>query len=122
MIRGLMGALLMGLATASLAQETEVQQGNGAVLRGLDKVNADVTDIEIGTGDMVDFGRLTLHLGECRYPTGDPAGDAFAFVTILDRINRTQLFEGWMLASSPALNALEHPRYDVWVLRCKTEE
>ncbi|MGB0800115.1 MAG: DUF2155 domain-containing protein, partial [Planktomarina sp.] len=27
---------------------------------------------------------------------------------------------GWMVASSPALNALEHPRYDIWVLRCKT--
>ncbi|MCW8843320.1 MAG: DUF2155 domain-containing protein, partial [Rhodobacteraceae bacterium] len=30
------------------------------------------------------------------------------------------LFQGWMIASSPALSALDHPRYDVWVLRCKT--
>ena len=28
-------------------------------------------------------------------------------------------FTGWMFASSPALNALEHPVYDVWVLDCK---
>ena len=29
------------------------------------------------------------------------------------------LFSGWMFASSPALNALEHPVYDVWVIDCK---
>ena len=30
------------------------------------------------------------------------------------------IFRGWMFASSPALNALEHPVYDVWVIDCKT--
>ncbi|MEZ5892801.1 MAG: DUF2155 domain-containing protein [Parvularculaceae bacterium] len=30
------------------------------------------------------------------------------------------IFKGWMFASSPALNALEHPVYDVWVIDCKT--
>jgi hypothetical protein len=32
------------------------------------------------------------------------------------------IFRGWMFASSPALNALEHPVYDVWVIDCKTRE
>lgn len=32
------------------------------------------------------------------------------------------LFTGWMFASSPALNALEHPVYDVWVIGCKMVE
>ena len=31
---------------------------------------------------------------------------------------RVELFTGWMFASSPALSALEHPVYDVWVLDC----
>lgn len=30
------------------------------------------------------------------------------------------IFRGWMFASSPALNALEHPVYDVWVIDCRT--
>ncbi|MEM9705390.1 MAG: DUF2155 domain-containing protein [Pseudomonadota bacterium] len=30
------------------------------------------------------------------------------------------VFSGWMFASSPALNPLEHPVYDVWVIDCKT--
>lgn len=30
------------------------------------------------------------------------------------------IFRGWMFASTPSLNALEHPVYDVWVIDCKT--
>ena len=29
------------------------------------------------------------------------------------------VFQGWMFASSPALNAMEHPVFDVWLLDCK---
>ena len=28
------------------------------------------------------------------------------------------VFSGWMYASSPGLSALEHPVYDIWVIRC----
>ncbi|HST92198.1 MAG TPA: DUF2155 domain-containing protein, partial [Brevundimonas sp.] len=30
-----------------------------------------------------------------------------------------QIFRGWMFASSPAINGLEHPVYDAWVVGCK---
>lgn len=30
------------------------------------------------------------------------------------------VFSGWMFESSPALSALQHPVYDVWVIDCKT--
>ena len=67
-----------------------------------------------------EFGSLTVKLTECRYPAGNPAGDAYAHVTIRETNGGKLWFDGWMLASSPALNALEHPRYDVWVMRCTT--
>ena len=31
-----------------------------------------------------------------------------------------KIFSGWMFASSPALNPLEHPVYDAWVMDCIT--
>jgi len=31
-----------------------------------------------------------------------------------------KIFSGWMFASSPALNPLEHSVYDIWVIDCKT--
>ena len=30
-------------------------------------------------------------------------------------------FSGWMFASSPALSAMEHPVYDLWVLDCENK-
>ena len=63
-----------------------------------------------------------VKLDSCRYPTGNPASDAEAHLTIIEETTQSQLFSGWMLASSPALSALDHPRYDVWVLSCVLPE
>ncbi|MDZ7909794.1 MAG: DUF2155 domain-containing protein [Gemmobacter sp.] len=65
---------------------------------------------------------MTIQLDECRYPTANPSSDAFAHLTISEEKRETPVFSGWMMASSPAISALEHPRYDVWVLRCVTPD
>ena len=96
----------------------EVARGQGALLRGLDKVSGQSTDLPLGVGQAVDFGRLEVRLGECRYPAADPESDAFAQLTITDTKSRSALFTGWMIASSPALSALDDARYDVWVVAC----
>jgi hypothetical protein len=31
-----------------------------------------------------------------------------------------QVYKGWMYASSPGLNPLQHPVYDAWLIACKT--
>lgn len=113
-----LGLVLSLCAGAGAAQEV-ASVGVGAVLRGLDKINGQARDIDLSNGEATEFGRLTVELAQCRYPEGNPAGDAYAFMTIRETASGRELFSGWMLASSPALNALEHPRYDVWVLRCK---
>lgn len=117
-----MRALAFALAILALpvAAQERVTPGTGAVLRGLDKTTGRVTDVEIGAGEAVTFGRLGIGLKECRYPEGNPAGDAYAFLRIVEEDRDDPVFQGWMVASSPALNAMDHPRYDVWVLRCKT--
>ena len=94
----------------------------GAILRGLDRVSGMTSDLEMVTGDTAAFGRLQITLGECRFPEDNPAGDAFAYLVIRHSADAAPVFEGWMIASSPALNAMDHPRYDVWVLRCSTSD
>lgn len=96
-----------------------VVQATGAILRALDKSVGRSTDIEIATGETVILGRIAVRLLECRYPEEAPGSEAFAHLQVMD-LEGVQLFDGWMIASSPALSALEHPRYDVWVLRCNT--
>ncbi|KPU84869.1 hypothetical protein JI58_01075 [Marinosulfonomonas sp. PRT-SC04] len=99
----------------------EVTTAPAAVLRGLDKVDGQVTDMELASGKNRDYGRLNITLGECRYPVGNPSGNAYAHLTIREQDTDAPIFSGWMIAATPALNALDHARYDVWLLRCKTE-
>ena len=94
--------------------------GRGGVLRVLDKISGTVTDLELGNGQTGSLGSLSITLSECRYPAANPAGDAYELLTIHYRDGVDPLFQGWMIASSPALNAMDHPRYDVWALRCMT--
>lgn len=100
--------------------QPDTAQASRVTLRALDKMLGRPTDVEMAVGETVVFGRLAIRAVECRYPADDPASDAYAHLEILDPDGRT-IFDGWMIASSPALSALEHPRYDVWVLRCTAE-
>ena len=109
-----------GFGTVSEVQQEQVAQGSGAMLRALDKVSGEVTDFELGVGKSKPYGRLFVEMSECRYPKDNPAGDAFAYLVIRSAGQAQPSFQGWMVASSPALNALDHPRYDVWLLRCTT--
>ncbi|GAB4260827.1 MAG: DUF2155 domain-containing protein [Pararhodobacter sp.] len=97
----------------------EMASGQVAVMRALDKVSGAREDLEIPVGGTAHYGRLSVHLVACRFPAENPSSDAFAFVEIRDARRDEQLFRGWMIASSPALNALDHPRYDIWALRCR---
>ena len=108
-----------GRAVTSVSQP-QTAQGTRATLRALDRMLGRPTDVDMAMGETVIFGRISIHVSECRYPAEDPASDAFVHLEIHDQ-QGTPLFDGWMIASSPALNALEHPRYDVWVLGCRAD-
>lgn len=117
-VRAWLAAACLAVGAVPVAAQ-EVASGTGAVLRGLDRLSGSTTDIPVPSGASVIFaGRMSIDLRECRYPVANPTGDAYAYLTIRDTEADGTLFEGWMIASAPALNALDHSRYDVWVLRC----
>lgn len=120
-MRRLFALIVAWVMTAGLLSAQDVTLGKGATLRGLDKITGEVTDINLNNGEVVRMGRILIALGECRYPSGNPSGEAYAFLAIGETGKDDPIFTGWMIASSPALNAMEHLRYDVWVLRCITE-
>jgi len=110
------------LGTVTSEEVTPVVTGTGARLRGLDRLNGKTVDFDLQNGFSVMFGDLRVDLAECRHPEDNAAGEAYAYLTIHadEEATDTPLFQGWMIASSPALSALDHARYDVWVLRCNT--
>jgi hypothetical protein len=105
------------VATGGAAQERKVVE-----LRGLDKVTARISSLELEIGKAGRFGTLEIVARTCskRPPEEPPEVTAFLEVTEHRPGREAQrLFSGWMFASSPALNALEHPVYDVWVIDCR---
>ena len=120
MTRTLATVCALALVCGGAGAQEEAVRGTGAVLRGLDRITTEVHDLKLANGEAADLGSLRVSLIECRYPEGNPAGDAYGHLTIREAEGGKLWFDGWMLASSPALNALEHPRYDVWVMRCTT--
>ena len=119
-MRALLACMCLWAAGAASAQQVATETARGAILRGLDKFSGEVVDIELPAGRTVQFERLTITLTECRYPAGNPSGDAYAGLQITEVGREGALFSGWMVASAPALNPMEHARYDIWVMRCTT--
>jgi hypothetical protein len=104
--------------TLQIANDQKTLQADIVHLRGLDTLNGTTEDIDIRSGETVRYGYLDIVADTCRVPNGNVSGDAYAFLRIRDIREDSQRFSGWMFASSPALSALDHPRYDVWVLSC----
>ena len=129
MIRSL--AIAAALAAGSVAAHAQVrletverlpatEEAPGGIVRTLDRISGEVIDVEMTAGQTMAYGSLQVTLHECRYPVSNPSGDAYGLIQVVDARDVRELFAGWMVASSPALNALEHRRYDVWLLDCRS--
>lgn len=119
--RGLAGLAAVVLLLTPLRATAEA--GKVGVLRGLDKITARVSTFEVPVGGTARFGTLAIKLDACNKRPPEETPETTAFLEI-DEIHpedgtRKRLFTGWMFASSPALSALEHPVYDIWVIDCK---
>ena len=100
-----------------------VQARGGAVFSGLDKVTAKVVTVYAPIDVPVRFGSLQLTARTCTKRPPEELPEAGVFVEVDDmQVSATpaRIFTGWMFWSSPALNAVEHPVYDVWLTDCIT--
>jgi len=115
----------VALAMVLAAGPVRAIEGQVAVLQGLNKVTARVSEIDVPVGETAEFGTLQITVRRCYKAPPEDTPESAAFLEIVDikpGEPPVALFVGWMFASSPALSALEHPVYDVWVLDCRGGE
>ena len=95
-------------------------------LQSLDKVTARTTTFEAKVGTTSQFGPLYIRVQSCRKsdPIEQPESAAFLQVwEVPPETGKSEwIFSGWMFASSPAVSAMDHPVYDVWVLDCLNQD
>lgn len=122
-------AALLLIAPAAAAQVSDPQPQYPstpmpvAVLQGLDKITARIYTFEAPVDQTIGFGTLKVTVRVCRKRPPEYPPESAAFLEIVEQRPEQEanaLFKGWMFASSPGLNPLEHPVYDVWVIDCKT--
>ena len=119
------GRLTAGLAVLLSSLAAGTARGETAVLQGLDKITARISTFEAVAGEPAYFGTLEILVRRCHKTPPEEPPESAVFVEIVDvrpDSPSVPLFTGWMFASSPAISALEHPVYDVWVVDCKAGE
>lgn len=123
---------LMVSAAAALVMFSAAAPANAAtaILRGLDKLTGHAKDFSAPVGTPVRFGSIQVVVRSCQKKPPEEIPEVSVYLEIRDLKARGQdgkpladkplLFSGWMFASSPARNALEHPVYDVWAIDCRS--
>lgn len=121
MIRAFVAALVMIAAAAGPAYAQR------AVIRGLDKVTGHARDYTITVGRSARIGSLDVIARACDKSAPEETPEVRIYVEVYDtppvregeEAERQEIFHGWLFASSPGLNAVEHPTYDIWAVDCR---
>ena len=122
MIRLLAATLVFFFAAAGPAAAQR------AVVRGLDKVTGHAADYTLTLGRAARIGTLEVVARACSKTAPEETPEVRIYLQVFDNppaaegaeAERRQIFSGWMFASSPGLNALEHPTYDIWAIDCRS--
>ena len=92
-------------------------------LTALDKITAKTSSIKLAVGDKKFFGSLEIKAFKCQLSEGGDTSDAVAYIQVKDLSakdnNQVFLFNGWTFASSPTLQSIDHPVYDLWITGCE---
>ncbi|MFZ5671102.1 MAG: DUF2155 domain-containing protein [Pseudomonadota bacterium] len=105
-------------------------RAGAAIIQALDKVTAETLRFEAPVGQPIRYKSLVITVKACETSAADEATpEAAAYLTIDSQPKSLtgrappppkQVFRGWMFASSPGLNPLQHPVYDAWLIACRT--
>ena len=92
-------------------------------LTALDKITAKTSSIRLAVGDKKFFGSLEIRAFKCQLSESSDTPDTVAYIQVKDLSakdnNQVFLFNGWTFASSPTLQSIDHPVYDLWVTSCE---
>ena len=92
-------------------------------IKALDKITAKTLAIKLGIGEKKYFGCLEIKALKCQLSENSEFSDAVAYLQVKDLDakdnNQVFLFNGWTFASSPTLESIDHPIYDLWITGCE---
>ena len=104
-------------------------RGGAAIIQAIDKVTAETLKFEAPVGQPIRYKTLIFTVRACETTAADEEQpDSAVYMTVDSQPKAApgraapaprQVFRGWMFASSPGLNPLQHPVYDAWLISCR---
>ena len=92
-------------------------------IKALDKITAKTSTIRLAIGEKNFFGDLEIKALKCQLSENNDTTDTVAYLQVKDLStkdnNQVFLFNGWTFASSPTLQSIDHPIYDLWITSCE---
>ena len=92
-------------------------------LTALDKITAKTSSIRLEVGEKKFFGPLEIKALKCQISESSDNQDTVAYIQVKDLSskdnNQVFLFNGWTFASSPTLQSMDHPVFDLWITSCE---
>ena len=108
-----------------ISEESETQKNEKIYIniKALDKITAKTSSIRLGIGEKKFFGPLEIKALKCQLSENNDFIDTVAYLQVKDLSakdnNQVFLFNGWTFASSPTLQSIDHPVYDLWITGCE---
>ena len=92
-------------------------------IKALDKITAKTSVIKLSIGEKKFFGPLEIKVLKCQFSENNDFIDTVAYLQVKDLSatdnNQVFLFNGWTFTSSPTLQSIDHPVYDLWITSCE---
>jgi hypothetical protein len=104
-----------------IVESSNLNFKNFALIRVLNKITTKSFELKLAKQKPYDFGKLKITVSYCWQSTPNIKTENKVFLNIeeqLDQNHLTEIFSGWLMSSSPSISAVEHPIYDVHLLKC----
>ena len=112
-------------STKNTPEENKAQKNDKIYINitALDKITAKTSVIKLAIGEKKFFGFLEIKALKCNLSENNDFTDTVAYLQVKDLSakdnNQVFLFNGWTFASSPTLQSIDHPVYDLWITGCE---
>ena len=92
-------------------------------IKALDKITAKTSTFRLAIGEKKFFGFLEIKALKCQLSENEDSTDTVAYLQVKDLSakdnNQVFLFNGWTFVSSPTLQSIDHPIFDLWITSCE---
>ena len=102
----------------SLDTQGEIDREMLVTLKILNKITANVEQIEIKLKENYEYDYLEIYAIDCYLSDKYEKTEKAVYLNIYNREINEKIFNGWMLKTLPSISSLEHPIYDIWVEDC----